>query len=145
MTASITHDLSLPQPPERVWQALTDPAQLAQWLMPNDFEPGVGHRFTFQADAMPALDFDGICHCEVTVCEPPYLLAYTWNGGALRTLVTFRLEREGSGTHLYFEHSGFELDDPRQQAGYRGMSGGWAPKLDTRLRAVVAEQVATRG
>src|SRR5262249_17808941 len=36
-----------PQPPERVWRALTTPEELAQWLMPNDFAPKVGHKFQF--------------------------------------------------------------------------------------------------
>ena len=40
--ASVEVDEVLPHPPERVWQALTDPALLARWLMPNDF-PKPGH------------------------------------------------------------------------------------------------------
>jgi uncharacterized protein YndB with AHSA1/START domain len=140
LTASITHDLYLPHPPERVWEALTDPAEIAQWLMPNDFEPRLGHRFTFRTNPMPALNFDGICHCEVIELDPPRLLAYTWVGGSLTdTLVTYRLEPEGDGTHLYFEHSGFDLDDPVQQASYRGLSSGWGPGLDHNLRRRVDE------
>jgi uncharacterized protein YndB with AHSA1/START domain len=146
VTASITNEVALPQPPELVWQALTDASQIAKWLMPNDFEPRLGHRFTLRTNPMPALKFDGICHCEVTVFEPPHLLAYTWNGGSLRTLVTFRLEQEGGGTRLYFEHSGFDLDDPLQQASYKGMSGGWASlgMEGTKLRRVVEELAAVR-
>lgn len=137
MTASITHDIYYPHPPERVWAALTDSAAIAGWLMPNDFEPRLGHHFTFQTNPMPGLKFDGICHCEVTQLDPPRLLAYTWRGGALTsTLVTYRLEREGDGTHLYFEHSGFDLDDPLQQAAYRGLSG-WREGLDKGLRRVL--------
>ena len=144
MTASITHDLYLPYPPERIWQALTDKVEIAKWLMPNDFEPRLGHQFTFLTNPMPALNFDGVCHAEVTTLEPPHLLAYTWNGGALHTLVTYRLEPEGDGTHLYFEHSGFDLDDPLQHGSYRGMGGGWAPMLEKSLRRVVGELVAAR-
>jgi uncharacterized protein YndB with AHSA1/START domain len=44
--ASIEVDEFLPRPPGRVWQALTDPALLARWLMPTDFKPVVGHAFT---------------------------------------------------------------------------------------------------
>lgn len=140
MPASILHDVYLPHPPESVWRALTDSAAIAQWLMPNDFEPRLGHRFTFRTDPMPGLNFDGICHGEVTALDPPRLLAYTWIGGPLAyTLVTYRLEPEGDGTRLRFEHSGFDLDDPLQQASYRGLSGGWGPGLDTRLRRVVDE------
>ena len=41
-----------------VWRALTDPEELASWLMPNDFQPVVGHQFTFRTH--PAPGFDGI-------------------------------------------------------------------------------------
>lgn len=136
ISASITHDLYFAYPPERVWRALTDREAIARWLMPNDFEPRVGHQFTFQTTPMPALNFDGVCHAEVTACEPPRLLAYTWVGGALRTLVTYRLEPEGDGTRLHFEHSGFDLSDPIQQASYRGLQG-WSASLDVALRREV--------
>ncbi len=42
-----------PHPVELVWRALTEPAALATWLMTNDFQAKVGHRFTFRTD--PAL------------------------------------------------------------------------------------------
>lgn len=141
MTTAITHEFSLPYPPERVWRALTDQDELARWLMPNDFAPVLGHHFTFRTNPMPALGFDGICHCEVTTLEPPHLLAYTWIGGALDTLVTFRLEPEGDGTRLFFEHSGFDLADQRQAGSYRGLGGGWK-SLDQGLRRVIEEEGA---
>jgi hypothetical protein len=34
--------------------------------MPNDFEPRVGHRFTFRTDPVPAHGFDGIVRCVET-------------------------------------------------------------------------------
>lgn len=142
MSASIIHEMYLPHPPERVWRALTDSAAIARWLMPNDFEPRLGYRFTFRTNPMPALNFDGICHCEVTELEQPRLLAYTWTGGPLNTLVTYRMEPEGAGTCLHFEHSGFDLDDPLQQAAYRGLSG-WHEELDTGLRRVVDEMLTS--
>ncbi|MFB6393843.1 SRPBCC domain-containing protein [Polymorphospora lycopeni] len=50
MTADIHTDAFLSHPPEKVWRALTDPDLVAAWLMPNTFEPRVGHRFTFRTD-----------------------------------------------------------------------------------------------
>ena len=135
-TASITHDLYFAHAPERVWAALTQHDALAAWLMPNDFEPRVGHQFTFRTNPMPAINFDGVCQCEVAACEPPRLLSYTWNGGPLRTLVTFELQPEGAGTRLRFEHSGFDLSDPLQQGAYRGLQG-WGQALDVALRREV--------
>src|SRR5258708_14103951 len=43
-----------------VWRALTDPAELAAWLMPNDFSAREGARF--RLDARPA-------HAEPFECE----------------------------------------------------------------------------
>src|SRR5262249_37620569 len=60
---AIRLDEFLAHPPARVWRALTDPDLLARWLMPNDFRPAAGHRFTFRTDPRPG--FDGIVHCEV--------------------------------------------------------------------------------
>ena len=59
MTEAIRTDSFFPHPPEKVWRALIDPELLASWLMPNDFEPRVGHRFTFRTDPVPAHGFDG--------------------------------------------------------------------------------------
>lgn len=83
MTDSIRRELVFPQSREDVWRALTDSAALAEWLMPNDFEPRVGHRFTFRTQPNPQAGFDGIVHCEVLECAPPSRLAYTWAGGGI--------------------------------------------------------------
>ena len=44
-----------PHPPERVWRAITDRRALAAWLMDNDFEPRLGHKFQFFAQSLPGL------------------------------------------------------------------------------------------
>jgi len=57
---SVIHvDQFLSHPPERVWRALVDPELLAAWLMPTDFAPVVGHRFTFRASPIEATGFSG--------------------------------------------------------------------------------------
>jgi uncharacterized protein YndB with AHSA1/START domain len=140
VSVSITHESILPHPPERIWTVLTDRAAIERWLMPNDFEPRLGHRFTFRTQPNPAANFDGIVHCEVVEIEPPRRLAYSWVGGGLTTKVTYRLEREGDGTRLCFEQSGFDLDDPAQKYAYNGARAGW-PYLLERLRAAVDELV----
>lgn len=135
--AAITHDVYYPYPPERVWRALTSSAALAEWLMPNDFAPEVGRQFTFTTNPMPGFGFDGIIHCQVTACDAPRLLAYSWNGGGLRSVVTYQLTPEGAGTRLHFEHSGFDLDNPRDAGAYQGMQG-WHAGLDEDLPRVIA-------
>ena len=53
MTKSIRREVLIPQPCEQVWRALTDSAALAEWMYPNDFEPRVGHHFTFRVPPNP--------------------------------------------------------------------------------------------
>jgi uncharacterized protein YndB with AHSA1/START domain len=130
-----------PHPPERVWRALTDRRALATWLMETDFEPTLGHRFTFRAKPQPG--WDGVTYCEVTELDPPRRLAYTWRGGSgkdrpltLDTLVRFTLLPEGNGTRLRLEHTGFQ--------GLKSvlvsflMKAGWRKKLQTTLGEVIA-------
>ena len=60
MSNTIRREVLFPQTPEQVWQAITDRATLAEWMYPNDFEPRVGHRFTFQVPPNPKVRFDGL-------------------------------------------------------------------------------------
>lgn len=139
MTAAIRTDVFLPHPPEKVWRALTEPELLAAWLMPNDFEPRVGHRFTFRTDPVPGHGFDGIVHCEVLELVPARRLRISWAGGGIDTTVTWDLLPQGRGTRLMLSHEGFSEDDPRQQATMRLLGGGWAGHLVRRLEQVLAE------
>lgn len=125
------------QSPERVWRALTDPAQLAAWYMPNDFRAEAGHRFSFRTG--PAPGFDGVLHCEVVLVERPHKLAYTFRGGWMdrSTLVTWTLLPQDGGTLLRLEHTGFTtLSDPAIRTI---LESGWETFLP-RLDALIAEQ-----
>ena len=53
---------------------------LSQWLMENDIQPTVGHRFNFRAKPMG--DWDGIVYCEVLEVDEPNRLVYGWKGGS---------------------------------------------------------------
>jgi uncharacterized protein YndB with AHSA1/START domain len=135
VTTSIRRDLSFPQSPEAVWHALTDREQLAEWMYPNDFEPRVGHRFTFRVPPSPRLEQGLTVHCEVIECDPPRELVFTWVvGDFLDTRVSYRLEPDGDGTRVRFEHSGFEQEGARKGAAY-----GWTQMHGT-LAKVIAEE-----
>src|SRR5262249_45734235 len=102
-------------------------------MYPNDFEPRVGHRFTFRVPPNAKAGFDGIVRCEVLECEPPSRLAYSWPGGpVVATLVVYRLEPEGDGTRLFFEHSGFDVSQPWANQALQGAEFGWAKMLENR-------------
>ena len=146
MTNTIRREILIPQPPEQVWRALADSASLAEWMYPNDFEPHVGHRFTFQVPPNPKVGFDGlVVRCEVLECEPPSRLIFSWSvaGPVENTRVTFRLEPDGESTSLHFEHSGFDLSQPRGDQAFKGAEFGWA-KMLKQLTAVVARLAADR-
>jgi len=145
MTELIQREVRIPQPPEQVWRALTNSTALAEWMFPNDFEPHVGHHFTFQVPPNPKVGFDGlVVRCEVLECQPPNRLAFSWSaGGLVDTRVSFRLEPDGSGTRVLFEHSGFDISQPWGKQALAGAQFGWAKMLG-QLSAVVAGLAADR-
>lgn len=145
MSGTIQKELLLPQPPEKVWQAISTSTALAGWMYPNDFEPRVGHRFTFQVPPNPKVGFEGlVVHCEVLECEPPRRLLFSWSAGGpvVDTRVGFRLEPEGSGTRLFFEHSGFDLSESWGNQAFHGAEFGWAKMLG-QLSSIVAARAAS--
>ncbi len=142
-TRAIIIEDVLPHPPEKVWEALTTPAYLARWLMQNDFQPVVGHSFTFQAQPMG--DWNGIVHCQVLECEPPKKLVYTWVGGstsnatygsALNSVLSLTLTPVEGGTRLKLVHDGFI--SPHNDAGFTAMSSGWG-SIIKRIDALIVE------
>lgn len=123
---SIIVERVMPYSAAKVWRALTESKLMAEWLMQNDFQPVVGHKFNFRAQ--PMAGWNGVADCEVLVVEPPYRLAWrqcasgdqAQNG--LESVVTWTLTSVNGGTHVRMEHSGFE---PKDEPGYRAMSQGW--------------------
>lgn len=143
--SAIEVDRFLPYPPATVWRAVTDPDLLARWLMPNDFEPVVGHRFRMQGIPVPAVGFSGKVTSQVLELEPEHLLRISWSdaeqGNALVSTVTFTLVPEGTGTRFLIRHDGFDPADPAQVAAHQIMSGGWANRIAPALEELL-ESVA---
>ena len=123
---SIVVEREMPHPPEKIWRALTQAPLMERWLMKNDFEPVVGHRFTFRAKPMP--QWNGVTDCEVLVVEPLRRLAYSWAdsgaevAGGMKTVVTWTLTPRPGGTLVRMEQSGFRLQD---EPFFKGASHGW--------------------
>ncbi|MDP9371452.1 MAG: SRPBCC domain-containing protein [Chloroflexota bacterium] len=122
---AIVHEVVYPHPPRRVWRALTDSAALARWLMPNDFAPRVGHRFTFRVE--PRHGRSSIVACEVVELDEPRRLAYTWasDRGLPPTLVIFTLQAVDGGTLLRLEHTGFSAGGPGAASIRDLLDRGW--------------------
>jgi uncharacterized protein YndB with AHSA1/START domain len=141
----------LRHPPTKVWQALTDPAQLREWA-PFDADRNLGStglvKLSTVATATP-----NISESSVTRAEAPKLLEYSWGGNDIR----WELEPVAGGTSLTLWHNigrrfiamgaagwhiCFDVLD-RFLAGHPigRIAGGEATKFQwKRLRAEYAEQ-----
>jgi uncharacterized protein YndB with AHSA1/START domain len=121
-TRSAVVEREIAHPAEKIWRALTQPHLMEEWLMKNDFQPKVGHRFNLRGD------WGGVLDCEVLTIEPNKTLAYTWNFAHedaaydLKSVVTFTLTPTGTGTRLRVEQSGFR---PQQKQAFGGAMAGW--------------------
>ena len=136
---SLVVEREMPHSVDKVWRALTQDALIEEWLMKNDFEPVVGHRFTLRAQPMP--HWNGVTDCEVLAVEPKRRLSYTWNASGdeaangLKTIVTWTLTPTPKGVLVRMEQSGFKS---HEEQNYKGASYGWQ-------RFIAAlEQVAAR-
>ena len=120
-TESLAFEFDLKHAPEKVWRALTDPALLAEWLLPViGFELDRGASFTFKAPPQPG--WDGTVNCRVLEIEPQRRLSYAWVVGDIDTVVTFTLTPTTSGTRLSLVQSGFKAD---QRHNFGGARYGW--------------------
>lgn len=121
-TRSVIVEREIPCPPEKIWRALTQPQLIEEWLMKNDFQLSVGHRFNLRGD------WGGILDCEVLAIEPNKTLSYTWDYAnddpaySLKSIVTFTLTPTSTGTHLRVEQAGFQ---PHHKQAFGGAKAGW--------------------
>ena len=127
------------RPMDAVWRAITDPRLLARWLMENDFEPRLGHKFTLRDP--PSSTWRGRVACEVIELDPPRRMVWSWNAGIddeVETRVVFELRADGARTHLLFRHEG---EGTPERVGSLG--SGWSRRMAV-LRHVVGPDYARR-
>jgi uncharacterized protein YndB with AHSA1/START domain len=88
--------------PEKVWQALTDPAHLREWA-PFDTDGSLD-----TAGAKVKLTTVGaslVSESTVMRAEAPSVLEYNWGGNDGQGLIRWELEASGSGTRLTLWHN----------------------------------------
>ena len=120
---ALSFEFELQHAPEKVWRALTDPALLAEWLLPViDLKLESGAAFRFKTQPYPG--WDGTVNCQFVEIETHRKLSYQWVVGdmALNTVVTFTLTPTASGTLLSIVQSGFK---PEQKQAFGGARYGW--------------------
>jgi uncharacterized protein YndB with AHSA1/START domain len=109
-------------PVEKVWAALTNPAQLAQWLAPGEIELTLGGRIY-----LAFTDGAGVIDGRVTAIAPPRLLEFTWTDkGNDLGFVRWELIAENGGTHLVLTHN---VPETARASGIP-MLAGWHSLLE---------------
>jgi uncharacterized protein YndB with AHSA1/START domain len=122
-TVSITPDddnvvaeIQIAAPPERVFQAITDPRQMLQWWGQKEmyrttkFETDVRVNGKWMSAGVNVTGENFQVSGEYLEVDPPHLLVYTWRAtwtGALKTTVRWELVPHNHGTLVKIRHSGF--------------------------------------
>ena len=124
-TYTVAFERELVDAPERVWKALTDPAEVRQWFTEMTLEPRPGGRVF--------LDFgeEGSAEGEILRWEPPHVLEHSWSTGETTSRVRWELEAAERGTRLTLRHTGLVAEE-RHEYG-----AGWHGFLD-RMRVYLA-------
>ena len=133
---AIVSEIEIAAPPERVFQALTDSAQLKRWFSSAEcpsklweMDPRLGGRYGY-ATEKGSIAVNNIsefeCHGEIIEYDPPRVLAYTWIANwhddvTRPTVVRWELTPKTNGTHVKVTHSGL-AQEPVARKDY---SGGW--------------------
>ena len=111
---------------ETVWQAITDPKKMKQWLFSEieKFEPRAG----FQSKFVVNIEGRKFEHCwKVVEAEAPNTLRYKWSYTGIpgKSEVRWSLKKVDGGTQLRFAHIGtdsFDQSDPmfKREVGEAG-------------------------
>lgn len=130
-------DVEIEAPPERVFDAWTDPVQLAAWwgddavYRTTDWESDARPGGKWRCQGTGTGDMSGPFKIagEYTVVERPHRLGFTWSpswDGGVTTNVLIELTPTAKGTKLRLTHTGFATVDS-QEAHHEGWKRvlGW--------------------
>jgi uncharacterized protein YndB with AHSA1/START domain len=97
-TLVLTRELH--HPPEKVWRALTDPAQLREWA-PFDADGNLGKAGSTVKLTTIGAPAEHITETRIIRADAPKALEYKWGGNDIR----WQLEPSGAGTRLTLWHN----------------------------------------
>jgi uncharacterized protein YndB with AHSA1/START domain len=107
MEKAIRQSRRFSQSAEEVWEYLTKPVLIEQWLGKTDFQPIVGHKFQFTSP------YGNHSYCEVLEVKPFTRLSYSWQKNSSKdnkpfnSKVIWTLVPGERGTELQLVHDGF--------------------------------------
>jgi uncharacterized protein YndB with AHSA1/START domain len=124
MGRTLEKELFINASPQRVFQALTEKAELERWFVQKaeiDLRPGGAIRLEWAPDSVEI--------GTILALDPPHRLSFSWE--ALEpspTTITFELTAENGGTRLRLIHTGIgEGED--WDTYYTSVNGGWTAHL----------------
>ena len=116
VVAARTYDTTV----DDLWEALTTPERLARWFLPVDGELKLGGRYQLQGNAGGT----------ITRCEPPRVVAMTWEFGGEVTWLEVTLEPTPDGRSLLLlEHVARVPDTRWDEFGPGAVGVGWDTAL----------------
>ena len=144
---AVTAEIEVPASPQRVFQALTDPKQLAHWWgseptvdqLRFEMDARKGGKYIYECAAKPGIDMGAvadvlkrnhathfICRGEVLEIDPPRLLVWSWIANWHEhpehpTIVRWELTPSATGTRVRVTHSGL-ANEPISRKDY---GQGW--------------------
>jgi uncharacterized protein YndB with AHSA1/START domain len=127
---AIERSIWIAAPRERVWQAVTDPAQIAAWFAPGTSFSQKGNIISIRVGE------DDVEVAIIEVFDPPrQLTTRSLPDRALAT--TYTLEEENGGTRFTVTETGFEaLSEEARQARLDQDDQGWIMALEN-LKAYI--------
>ena len=132
--------IEIAAPRERVWRALSDPAEVVQWMGCLRFRAEAGHVFYLQPDRArrTAGDVTDAIACRIEILDRPRRLSFSWGFPDVPdTFVDIRLREISGGTHVRLVHSGWDQFEERETEEIRGgMGRAWHSVALPALKAV---------
>lgn len=127
----IRHSVAIAVPIDHLWQVLTGPATVSQWLGCLAYDGQVGHTFYMQSDPAKrvANDLSGATHCDLETLEAPHRFVFSWYmPGTPKTHVSFTLTAiSTTSTQVELVHDGWDQFPAEMVRGIRDMlDGGWS-------------------
>jgi uncharacterized protein YndB with AHSA1/START domain len=132
----IRHTITVKASIARVWQALTNPAEVQTWVGAIGFKPEIGAKFEFHAP--PREGWNGITYSELVSLEKPQKLAFTWAVPNFpSTLVEISLRQVGNQVEITLTHSGWEQFGAEIYPVRDELEKGWVEFVLPQLAKVV--------